>query len=179
MPVKRIPTERLFLRPMQNGDEKYTFPEVNKELTKYWIGWEPAESMEEERHRIIKITRDKNKREFLAFSRSTKEFAGVCGLAPPEESEKKNEIELIVWVKKALQGQGYGYEMSKALLEWAAKNTDLRKIIYSVTEGNEASARLQKKLGGSFFMENVFMKRGKMLKVRDYEIKLREKNLKK
>ncbi len=162
-------TDRLFFRPIALGDEKYIFPEVDDELTKYWIDWEPSTTLIEERKRIedkLKLLEMPPNFEWLAFDVSGK-FIGCCGISPSEES---GEFEVNLWVIRSEQGKGYAKEMLQEALAWTKENTSLTYLIYSYTEGNEASAAIIHRMGVPLYRTVSHLKRGVHKNVYDHKI---------
>lgn len=162
----------LSFRPIQLGDERYTFPEIDEKLTRYWINWEPSRNIEEEREVIknkVKLSENLPSIEFIVFN-NQKEFIGCCGISPSEEN---GEFEINIWIKHSAQGKGYGREMLNMILSWARDNTNLNYLIYSITDGNQASFRLIKNINASVVRKITYPKRGVQKEVVDYKIFLR------
>ncbi len=107
--------------------------------------------------------------EFIAFDNSNN-FIGCCGISP---SEEKEEYEINIWVKRAEQRKGYGKEILGTILDFAKKNTNLPYLIYSFTDGNEASSAIIKRIGVPLFRTMSYLKRGVRKQVYDYKIFLR------
>jgi RimJ/RimL family protein N-acetyltransferase len=167
-----IRTRRLALRPLRVGDEQYTFPAVDEELTRYWIGWEPSVNLADEKSRlekIIAIVQSGQSGSFLAFD-SNQKFVGYCAVMPYREF---NEHEIDLWIVKKQQGKGYSGEMLSAIIDWARKNLKVPYVIYSITEGNEKSFNAIKKLNLPVHRKFVAIKRGEKKLVTDYRISLR------
>lgn len=165
-------TKHLRLRPVQSGDEKYIFPEVDDALTEHWIDWESEKNIEGTRKAILEMLElEKNSfsKEFVAFG-DRDNFVGCCKLNP---SEGEGEYEVGIWVRHAEQGKGYGKEMCRFVIDWAKKNTNLEYIVYSVTEGNVASQHIIEKMNLPVYREFSALKRGVSRRVRDYKVPLR------
>ena|SRR3989344_3838513 len=162
-------TARLNLRSVEPGDELIIFPEVDEELTKYWIGWEPPKDVEEVRQSIEKslaLSKTTVNVDWMAFDKAGG-FVGKCGIVP---HMFPNEFEIDLWVKRERQGQGFAKEMLNALIDWARQNLKLPYIVYSVTEGNIPSEAIVKKLGIPLFREYAVSKRRELKLVRDYKV---------
>ena len=168
--------ERLVFRKLREKDSAIIFPEIDEELTRYWIGWEPAADTDalklSIKETLGKIAKDKNLAEFVAFTKDN-EFIGCCGI----EMTPEKDYEINVWVKKSMQGKGYGLEIACAMVEHA-KEKGLKQIIYSITEGNAASYGLLSKLEKIFSIRELRVcmmeKRGQQKEVTDYLIDLGE-----
>lgn len=169
-----VTAERLHFRPIAPGDEAYIFPEVDEELTRYWIGWEPSATIEEERQKVlekVRLSEIPPNFEWMAFD-AEGHFIGCCGISP---SEEPGEFEVNLWVAHKEQRKGYAREMLQAALAWTSQHTDLAYLVYSYTEGNAASQAIIAKMGVPLYREVSYMKRGVLKKVYDHKIVLREK----
>lgn len=162
-----LETEHLYMRPIHAGDEIFIFPEVDTELTKHWIGWEPPADIAEVRTNIENFEKNPKGMRFMVFNKAAEEFVGNGNIL-----EEDNEYQVELWVKASMQRQGYGKEILNALISWARDNINAPYIAYSVTEGNTASQALIEKLKLTPFREFDIKKRGKMRHVRDYKILL-------
>lgn len=163
-----IETEHLHMRPIRTGDEALIFPEVDTELTKHWIGWEPTTDIDDVRKDIEVFEKNPQGVRFMVFNKETKEFIGNGNLLNEE-----GEYQLELWIKASMQGRGYGKEILDALIGWAKTNLDVLYVVYSVTDGNISSQALIQKLGLNSFREFDVEKRGETRHVRDYQIALR------
>jgi len=168
-----LDTSRLHLRSVEPGDEEYLFREIDADLTRHWIGWEPPESVTELRSSIEQsVLRAAHETcvELVAFHKDTTNFIGSCHILPYEEYSGEYEIGL--WVKKPEQGKGYATEMLDGLVGWARRYLKVPYLVYSVTEGNGASASIVKKLNVPVLREFTATKRGVERRVTDYRIDL-------
>ena len=164
-------TQRLRIRGLQLGDERFTFPEITDELTRHWIGWEPPHTLSEERNRIsssVEKSREPPNVFCIALLKSG-EFIGCCSI----DATKEGDFEINLWVKKSAQKRGYAKEMLAAMIEWAKKNTSMAYLVYSVTDGNEASQKLIGKYDVPLIRTWHAEKHGESRLVRDYRIDLR------
>lgn len=162
-------SDRLRFRPLMLGDEAYLFSEVDEELTKHWIGWEPSMTLEEEHAKIeekLSLVQYPPNLEWMAFD-AHDNFVGCCSITP---SEEPGEFEVGLWVVRGEQGKGYGKEMLQSLVSWASQHTSLPYLVYSYTEGNEASKAIIEKWGAPFYREVSYIKRGARKRVFDYKI---------
>jgi RimJ/RimL family protein N-acetyltransferase len=172
--MSEVETARLNLRLIKLGDEQYIFPVVDEELTRYWIDWEPPQSMEQVRSDIektLRLCQEGKKFHFLGFTKADKEFIGLCGIAQnfaPYEAES----EIDVWVKKEAQGRGYATEMVAALIPWVQTHLKLPYLVYSITEGNNKSESIIKHYNAPVLRRKIYMKRGVPKNVTDYKIDL-------
>ncbi len=163
----RLETARLILRSIRLGDEKLIFPEQTEEITQHWVGLEPADSPKELKERIrhsIEKSKETLYIELIVFTKNSHEFIGRCDIAGTDF----DDFEIDLWVKKSAQRQGYAKEMVAVLLDWARKNTTLKYLVYSVTEGNIPSQALIDKEGKPLLRTWQTEKHGEKRIVRDY-----------
>jgi [ribosomal protein S5]-alanine N-acetyltransferase len=80
---------------------------------------------------------------FCIIKKETNEFLGCCGL---HHIDTKN-VEIGLWLKKSVHGNGYGTETVKVLVEVAEKNLDVEYLFYPVDKDNRASRKIPEKLG--------------------------------
>lgn len=81
--------------------------------------------------------------QFCIIKKLTKECVGCCGL---QHTDTK-AIEMGLWLKKDAQGNGYGTETVKALIDVAEKNREIDYLVYPVDKDNWASRKIPEKLG--------------------------------
>lgn len=79
---------------------------------------------------------------FCILEKKSNEFFGCCGL---HDTDKK-AVEIGLWLKKSVQGKGYGTETVKGLIELAEKNLDIDYLFYPVDKNNLASRKIPEKL---------------------------------
>jgi len=170
-----IETPRLLLRPLAAGDEALLYPEINEQITRHWIDFEPPKGIGEVETRIrnsLVLTRNGLGQDFIAMQKDALAFVGCGGIVPYPDFAC--EFEVIFWVKASLHGCGYGTELFTALLKWAKKNFHrVPYIVYSVTKGNDASAAIIRSMGAEVLRVEMMKKRGVMRKVTDYKLPLR------
>lgn len=167
-----LETERLLLRSLQESDASMLYPVIDEELTRYWIGWEPPQDMEELQadiqERLAQVTVGQEVC-LLGFLKDTQEFIGYVGLTPRET----RELEIDVWVKKSAQHHGFALEMVRKIIHWGKEQRLRPYFIYSITEGNTPSFKLLQKLGGGVFYQVTSAdKRGVLKQVVDYKFEL-------
>jgi RimJ/RimL family protein N-acetyltransferase len=85
----------------------------------------------------------KNPRVYAVAEKTTNKVIGHVIFHPYEY----DEIYEIGWIiSKAYQGQGFAYELSKALFKYGFDKLKLHKILAVTVEGNKASLHLMEKL---------------------------------
>lgn len=140
-----IRTERLLLRPLEQGDAaaltrlvndysvagnlaRVPFP-YREALAEAWIASANAQIVQGEAWHLA-ITRDGA-------------LVGCVGLTP-----KRDDLpELGYWVGRKFWGQGIAREAAAALLDWAERRLGLREFRASALTGNVASQAVLKRLG--------------------------------
>ncbi len=167
--IEEILTTRLKMRPIKLEDAITLNYEIDKDLTKYWIGWEPSNNVGELREKI-KSSIEKSRRglnlDLSAFERKSNQFIGCCGISKTDFKD----YEINVWVRHSSQNKGYAKEMVRAIIKWTKENTELSYLIYSVTQGNKASEHIAQELQAVPFRTWDAKKRGKNLTVQDYKV---------
>lgn len=98
---------------------------------------------------------------FAAFQKSTNLYMGWFLLRPPKNnlSEMKN-LELGYRLKHDFWGQGFGYEVSRVLVDKAFKKLKCETVFATAMAGNEGSIAVMKKVGlkwDSNYVEKEFL----------------------
>jgi RimJ/RimL family protein N-acetyltransferase len=143
----KIATDRCQIRALETKDAVFFYEHVDCEVTRYSVGWEPPNSLEElekEFSADIQLMLRRQKIALVAFD-NDESFLGGIQLVPCGEGPVQFEIDRF-WIIREKQGMGYGRELLQAFLEWLGHETDIREVLYSYTEGNEPSRRLVEKL---------------------------------
>lgn len=81
------------------------------------------------------------------YGNQSREEGGTQEMESDNPIETENGIELGYLIEDAYQGQGYGYEVCSAILEYARENLEIPVIWTRIQKENEASIALCKKLG--------------------------------
>jgi RimJ/RimL family protein N-acetyltransferase len=139
-----ISTERVTLRPFDDGDAPETFAAITPGLTRF-MNWEPPPSLE----KFAEVWRSwlsamNTGSELYFVIRASQEFVGIAGLHGLGEDQP----ELGLWIKEAAQGNGYGQEAMAALLAWASERFGPSAFKWPVAVDNAPSRRLAEKLDG-------------------------------
>ena len=142
-----IETERLVLRPLQDGDVETIVAELNN----YNIARNTS--------RIPQPYHKDDAIEFLQFVKMLDGKSLVCAIAPKaaphtfwgiisyEFSAQKNDAELGYWLSQAQWGKGYMSEAAQAVVEQAFTTSLLEKLIACFHNDNPVSGRILKNLG--------------------------------
>ena len=85
--------------------------------------------------------------------RTTGEYVGRAGISNREGYE---EAELGYVIKESYRGKGYAKEVTKAIIDYAKEQLEMKDMIAFTLEENTASVRLLKSLGFDFYkMDNI------------------------
>ncbi len=151
-----LETERLILRPWEEGDAEECFRYAKDPRVGPAAGW-PAHQDPEESWRVI--------RDILAVPETYAMVPKETGLPAGSVSlnfgtalaEKDDEAELGYWLGVPFWGRGYMPEAARELLRRAFEDLGLRRVWCAWAEGNDKSRRVQEKLGfrHQFVRENV------------------------
>ena len=140
-----VDTDRLILRPVSYEFKFDICSEFTSEITKY-MPFIPNGKIKETEDFIARSDQELINGKAIHFciiKRETKEFLGCCGLHHMDT----RTVEIGLWLKKSVQGNGYGTETVKALVELAENNLDIDYSLYPVDKDNWASRKIPEKLG--------------------------------
>jgi [ribosomal protein S5]-alanine N-acetyltransferase len=139
-------TNRLLLLPISQKYKEEIFREFTKEITTYMYPRPPQNLAETEEFINASLCEIKTGNHLIVviLKKEFQEFLGCCGI---HEIHSKNP-QIGIWLKKAAQGNGYGFEAISALKQWADENLDYEYLIYDVDKANSPSRRIPEKLGG-------------------------------
>lgn len=135
-----IPTERLNIRQLTEDDLEAVFDTLRPETSGGRV-FEKKTVLAAERWLHNRITEHSE----LGYSvwgieTRTSEFVGVCGLIPWEPYPM-----ICYAVRKKFQGNGYGTEAAKAVIERAVD--DFGAVISTIRDTNRESVRVAEKIG--------------------------------
>jgi RimJ/RimL family protein N-acetyltransferase len=144
-----ILTERLAIRKLERQDAERMFRYRSNPSVNRFQFWEPF-SIEEVQSFIEATGRvDKNQidewRQFGLFLRSGGQLVGDCGFR--SLAEDPSQAEIAVTVAPEFQGQGFGKEAVRALLDLLFRKEGKRRVFASVDPENEPAIALFKKAG--------------------------------
>lgn len=86
---------------------------------------------------------------FASIHKDSKVFLGCCGI----HNITEDSIELGLWLKTDVHGQGFGTEIIEGLINFIEENLKFNYLIYPVDKRNAPSRRIPEKLGFSVFGE--------------------------
>ena len=145
-PFTVFTTERLAVRPVEKGDLEYIHPCVTKKLTEYWTGWEPHRNEAETEKYIADFMKKRDNAGWTAFDAETGDFVGFVGISRATFPIENTRFELDIWIAEHKWGRGYATELTQTFLQNLAEHTALKSVIYSYTQGNEASRKIIKSM---------------------------------
>ena len=145
-----IETERLLLRPFEEGDAEDVFEYLNEPPVNCFADMK-LHSMEEAREEVLKRTVETE----YYFAIVIKESGKVIGeiYAYPESADEHGADSGIdtfspCWMlNKAYHRKGYAYEAAHAFFEYLFKDKGARRIYAYTEDNNKASQHLCDKLG--------------------------------
>jgi len=174
-----IATERLLLRPFENGDfeamlDIHSRPDVARYL--YWgpRGPEEARKALEEKVTMSAIEREGDGLALAVVRTDTGEMIGEVTLTWRSEEYRQGEIGFLIHPGHG--GHGFATEAAEAMLAVGFEQLGLHRIWGSADARNAASAKLMERLGmrlEAHLIENEFVK-GEWQSELDYAILDRE-----
>jgi aminoglycoside 6'-N-acetyltransferase len=152
MSVIRIETERLIMRPIARTDaDDFLEYHSQEEIVRY-IPWTVRDlpAVHEWLDRMLAQVKSslESDGDFILLSwelKSTGKVIGQSNLKLDSAEDKRAEFGYVT--HQDFQGQGYAYEASRALLDWAFSTFDIHRIIANIDADNPVSAKLAEKLG--------------------------------
>jgi RimJ/RimL family protein N-acetyltransferase len=159
-----LETERLVLRPFEEGDLEDVYAMQSDAEVARWLYDEPRTLEETRAHlaRKIAATGFAAEGDWLSAAvveRESGQCIGDLALHWVSEQHKTGEIGFIV--NPAHQGRGYATEAARAVLAWGFDGMGFHRIIGRLEARNTASARVLEKLGmrrEGLLVENEWVK---------------------
>lgn len=161
-PQIKIETKRLNLIPVSDKYKEEILREFTPQITKYMPYTPNGDEVE------VQDFLDKAKLGlingtdfvFASIHKDSKVFLGCCGI----HNITEDSIELGLWLKTDVHGQGFGTEIIDGLINFIEGNLKFNYLIYPVDEENIPSRKIPEKLGFSIFSaykkakdENTFL----------------------
>ena len=144
-----IVTQRLTLRPLQEGDGKRLFQAVDESRNNFdpWLAWpkhvkswEDSEKFSRQSYADYILRNSFN----LGIFKEN-EFIGVCGFNYFLWHIPSAEIGY--WCRASAQKKGYMQEAVHALTTYGIEEIGLKRIVITCLDDNKASAAIPEKLG--------------------------------
>jgi RimJ/RimL family protein N-acetyltransferase len=83
---------------------------------------------------------------WATIHKETGHFIGRCGLLPWTIGQRP-EVEVAYLLAREYWGQGLGTEAARGIVHYAVEQLRLSRLICMITPGNQASARVARKIG--------------------------------
>lgn len=143
-----LTTERLTLRPPQDGDEDAVFT-IHSDPRTYQHRPELAMKNREEASELLAVWQRNWTEDEIGYFVVTRDSADIIGFTGMRFSEEQGEQVLNLYYRFApeAQGKGYAAEAAAAAIEWARQEHPVRPIVAIIDPSNAPSARLAEKLG--------------------------------
>ena len=145
-----IETERLLLRPFQEGDEEDVFEYLNEPAVNCFAGMK-LQSLEEAREEVIKRSSETEYYFAIVLKESGKVIGEIDAYPEPaDEHGADSEMDTFspCWMlNKVYHGKGYAYEAAHAFFDYLFKDKGARRIYAYTEDYNKSSQRLCEKLG--------------------------------
>ena len=142
-----IETERLILRPWQEGDAEALYQYASDPDIGPPAGWPPHTSVENSRDIICHVLAVPETYAVCLKDGSPIGSVGLKLKGSTDMTDREDECELGYWIGKPFWGQGLIPEASRALLRHAFEDLGMQAVWCGYYEGNEKSKRVQEKLG--------------------------------
>lgn len=143
-----LTTERLTLRPPQDGDEDAVFT-IHSDARTYQHRPELAMKNREEASELLRSWQRNWSDGGIGYFVVTRDSADIIGFTGLRFSEEQGEQVLNLYYRFAPESQGKGYaaEAAASAIDWARQTHPERPIVAIIDPSNAASARLAEKLG--------------------------------
>jgi RimJ/RimL family protein N-acetyltransferase len=141
----RIETDRLILRPWQDGDRDANWAMAQDvEVMRYLPALDRAgaDAMVD---RFMAMQADHGHTFWVVERRADGVFLGMCGMAQPRDPLVEYEVG---WrLARDAWGAGYGQEAARATLDWAWANRAMSTIVAITVADNRNSWTLMERIG--------------------------------
>lgn len=141
-----IETKRLELKKAELQDYKLLYKNFwsDKNAWKYML-WRPVKNLTEAKAKIKEfIEKQQNSPRFLIFEKKSKMPIGIASIILRDDESVKD---FAIGMGTKFTGQGYGFEISKALIKYSFEILDQDEIFTSCMVEDTHTYLLQKKLG--------------------------------
>lgn len=159
-----LETERLVLRPFEDGDLQAMYAIHSDAESARWLYNEPRTLDQTKALLATKIAGDRLRDEgdwltAAVVARETGQFVGDVSMQWVSEQHRSGEIGFIF--DRAHQGRGYATEAARAFLAFAFEGLGLHRVVGRTEARNTPSARVLEKLGmrlEAHLVENEWVK---------------------
>jgi ribosomal-protein-alanine N-acetyltransferase len=167
-----IETDNLIIRPFLPSDAKDAAYYSQQPNVSYWMSDMVLHNEAEALSWINWLSEKFNTNEpFVIVAiehKADHKCIGVVGVHAKAEID--NEVEILYGISDSYQGNGYATEASKALIQWAFKNTELKSLTAIVKPENIPSKVVIEKLGFEYSDTKVIPYDGHMCKFNYYKL---------
>ena len=145
-----IETERLLLRPFQEGDAEDVFEHLNEPAVNCFASMK-LHSIEEAREEVLKRSSETEYYFAIVLKESGKVIGEIDAYPEPaDEHGADSEMDTFspCWMlNKAYHGKGYAYEAAYAFFDYLFNDKGARRIYAYTEDYNKSSQHLCEKLG--------------------------------
>ena len=143
-----LETERLILRPWEDGDCGNLYKYASDPDVGPSAGWPPHRNLDESR-RVLKSVLKKTGVYAVCLKTENKTIGsiGLKSNADTDMTEREDECELGYWLGKPYWGRGIMPEAVREILRYAFEDAGMKKVWCGYYDGNEKSKRVQEKCG--------------------------------
>jgi len=141
-----LETKRLELKKAKTGDYKLLFKNFwsDEKAWKFML-WRPVKNLTEAKAKVKEIVeKQKDSPRFIIWDKKVNEPIGIANIILREDKSVKD---FAVGMGTAFTGQGYGYEISEALIKYCFEILDQDEIFTACMVDDKHTIALQKKLG--------------------------------
>lgn len=146
-----LETERLILRPWEEGDAESLYEYAKDPAVGPIAGWPPHTSVENSRQIIRDVLSADGT--YAVCLKEDNRAIGSIGLVSPAQSHTAigaDELEIGYWIGVPFWGRGLIPEATERLIRHAFKDLGCSALWCGYYEGNEKSRRCQEKTGFTF-----------------------------
>lgn len=143
-----LKTERLILRPWEEGDAPNLYEYAKDPAVGPIVGWPPHKSVEESKEIIRTVF--SGAEAYAVCLASDGKAIGAIELklnGHTDMTDRDDECELGYWLGKPFWGQGLMPEAAKEIIRHGFEDLGMRAIWCGYYDGNEKSKRVQEKCG--------------------------------
>lgn len=141
-----IETKRLVLRKAELADYKLLYKNFwsDKQAWKFML-WRPVKNLTEAKEKTKEIIeKQENSPRFIVVEKKSAQPIGLASIILRDDESVKD---FAVGIGKAFTGQGYGKEISKALINYSFEILDQDEIFTACMTEDKHTIALQKALG--------------------------------
>ena len=141
-----IETDRLVLKKAKIGDYKLLYQNFwsDEKGWKYML-WRPIKNLTDAKEKMKEfVEKQKTKPRFLIFEKASDMPIGIASIIIREDESVKD---FAIGMGSKFTGQGYGFEISKALIDYSFEILNQDEIYTACMVDDKHTYSLQKKLG--------------------------------